>query len=143
MNSKKNSKKLLQVILVLAGGFLIVAFGAVFLPVDWMAAAHEWLGLGEFPRQPITDYLARSASLLYGVHGVLMLYTGLTIDSHHRMVKLFGWLHLVIGLTVLGIDLHAAMPGYWTLIEGPPVALLGVLMLYLNSRAFGSEPQLK
>ena len=43
----------------LAGGILLLAFLAVFLPRGWMAAIHEWLGLGVFPQVPIVDYLTR------------------------------------------------------------------------------------
>ena len=133
------SRWLLKWILVLAGSFLMLAFGAVLLPVDTMAAVHGWLGLGEFPNQPITIYLARSTSLLYGIHGVLMFYTGLTLDHHWRMVWFFGWLHVVVGLTILVVDILASMPWWWTAIEGPPVAALGGLILYLAEKSFGGK----
>jgi len=42
-------RRILVVLLRLAGGITATAFLAVFLPGDWMAAAHQWLGLGEFP----------------------------------------------------------------------------------------------
>ena len=55
---------LLRVLLRLGGCLLLTAFVAVLLPVSWMAATHEWLGLGEFPRAPVVDYLARSVAAL-------------------------------------------------------------------------------
>ena len=132
------ARKILQWILILSGLFLMVAFVAVLLPVDWMNRAHQWLGLGEFPNRPVTLYLARSTSLLYGVHGVLMFYTGLTLDRHWRLVWLFGWLHILIGITVFFIDLTAPMPLYWVLAEGLPVAGLGVFLLVLAKMAYGT-----
>ena len=54
---------LLVVLLRLAGAVMVTAFLAVLLPADWMADTHTRLGLGEFPRMPIVDYLARSVAL--------------------------------------------------------------------------------
>jgi len=126
----------LKVILILTGAILMLAVLAVLLPVAWMQSVHRWLGLGEFPDLPITAYLARSTSLLYAVHGALMMYTGLTLRWHWRFVPYFGWLHVIFGLVVLGIDLSAPMPWGWTAVEGGPVAAAGVLVLVLNRRAF-------
>lgn len=132
-------QKVLKAILVVSGLFLIVAFAATLLPVSSMAKAHEWLGLGEFPDRPITAYLARSTSLLYGVHGVMMFYTGLTIQQHWRFIPVFGWLHVLTGASVFLFDLFAPMPMYWLILEGPPVAMLGVLLVVLARRAGSFE----
>lgn len=134
-----NAELLLKWLLILSGLVLILAFAAVLLPVAWMASTSEWIGLGEFPNRPLTIYLARSTSLLYGVHGVLMFYTGMTLEKHWRLVWLFGWLHVVIGCTILLVDLTAPMPWYWTAVEGGPVASLGVVILILARRAFGKR----
>ena len=127
-------------ILLLSGLFLMSAFLTTLLPVSWMNATHRWLGLGDFPDFPITKYLARSTSLLYGVHGLLMFYTGITIEHHWRFVKIFGWLHVLMGSSMVLIDVTSNMPTYWTALEGPPVAILGVIILVLLKRAgFGES----
>ena len=117
----------------------MVAAAAVLLPVQTMAQMHSWLGLGEFPDAPITRYLARSTSLLYAVHGVLMLYASFDIKRYWPMIVVFGWLHVVIGLTMFGIDLTSAMPLYWIVGEGIPIALVGGLIIYLWKKA-GADP---
>ena len=127
--------RILQWILLLSGLFLMSAFATTLLPASWMSATHQWLGLGEFPDFPITIYLARSTSLLYGVHGLLMFYAGWSIETHWRWVKIFGWLHIMMGSSMLAIDWTSGMPGYWTAMEGPPVAILGVVILVLLKRA--------
>ena len=104
-----------------------------------MAAAHLWLGLGEFPDTEITFYLTRSTSLLYAVHGAMMTYVAITIEHHWRMVWVFGWLHILIGLSMLGIDLLAPMPWYWTAAEGLPVAILGGIIIVLANRSNFSD----
>lgn len=128
-------QKVLKSILVVSGLFLMIALAAILLPTSTMAQAHQWLGLGEFPDRPITRYLARSTSLMYGVHGFMMFYTGLTIREHWRFVPIFGWLHVLTGVSVFLIDFFAPMPLYWILLEGPPVACLGILIIVLANRA--------
>ena len=64
--------RLLVILLRLGGTVTVLAFLAMFLPVDWMAWTHRWLGLGEFPRSVVVEYLARSIAALYGFHGVLL-----------------------------------------------------------------------
>lgn len=129
------STKFLRGLLALIGSGLLVAAFAVFLPVDTMTKIHQWLGLGEFPDAPITRYLARSTSLLYAVHGALMLYVSFDIKRYWPLVAVFGWLHVVIGLAMLGIDLTSSMPLYWTVGEGLPIAFVGGLIVYLWNKA--------
>ncbi len=121
----------LQRILCLIGAGLLVATIPVFFPVSLMATMHGWLGLGDLPDAPITIYLARSTSLLYAVHGSIMLTTGLRIKELGALVPLLGWIHVVIGLVMLGVDLNAGMPWYWTAVEGVPISLAGLLLLWL------------
>ena len=124
-------ERFLVFFLRLGGILTLSAFGAVFLPVSWMQATHAWLGLGEFPVSPITDYLSRSAAALYGVHGGLLLVVSMNVRRHRPIVRYLGMINIVLGLMLLGIDLHSGMPAYWTFVEGPPVALSGVALLYL------------
>ena len=44
--------------------------------MSWIAASHEWLGMGDYPDRPIVDYLARSLSLFYGLVGLLLTASG-------------------------------------------------------------------
>ena len=130
----------LLVLLLRFGGVVTSAgFLAVFLPVDWMAAAHQWLGLGEFPRAPIVDYLARSIAALYGFHGVLLLIVARRPAQYRPIVRYIGVLNVVLGLLLMFIDVHAGMPSLWTLAEGPPIVGFGGLILYF-SRALREVP---
>lgn len=122
-------------LLIVLGAGLLLATVPVFFPVSLMATIHGWLGMGEFPAEPITIYLARSTSLLYAVHGTVMITTGCYIDNMKPMVPLLGWLHIIIGLTMFGIDLTTPMPWYWTAAEGIPVSLAGILILWMWSKA--------
>lgn len=122
-------------LLVVSGGFLLLATIPIFFPVSWMEHLHGLLGLGEMPVTPITIYLARSTSLMYAVHGAVTVFVGLKVERLWPMVWLLGFLHLLIGITMIGVDFSAEMPWYWTAGEGGPVAGLGGLLLFLWYRA--------
>lgn len=130
-----NAEKILSWLLMITGCGLMVAFLFVLMPGSQMASIHQWLGLGEMPDAPITLYLARSTSLLYGIHGVLMFVCGRNIQKYSELVPVFGWLHVVIGLTMLAIDLSSGMPWWWTTFEGVPIAMAGLLIVWLNKKA--------
>ena len=125
-------QKLLVWLLRFSGVVLLLAFPAVFLPPDWMAATHRALGMGEFPRMPVVDYLARSIAALYGFHGVLVLIVSRDVVRFAPIVRYLGVMDIVFGLTMVGIDLNAGMPGLWTAFEGPPLVGAGLLVLYLS-----------
>lgn len=130
-----NPRKWLRVLLAVLGCGLMVATVPIFFPVNLMATIHGWLGLGEFPDQPITIYLARSTSLLYAIHGLLMVIVSFDLNRYWPLVPVFGWLHVVIGLLMLGIDLTTPMPWYWTAAEGIPISLAGLVIIWLYRRA--------
>jgi len=125
----------LVLLLHFGGAVLVLAFAAVLLPAEWMAAAHRWLGMGEFPAAPLTDYLVRSLSALYGFHGVLLFLVAGDPLRYQRIVRYLGVMDIVFGLMMLAIDLHAGMPPIWTAVEGPPLVCAGALILYLLNRA--------
>jgi hypothetical protein len=127
--------KWLRLLLAIIGCGLLVATFAIFLPVKLMATIHQWLGLGEFPDSPITIYLARSTSLLYAVHGLLMLVVSFDMKRYWPLVPIFCWLHVVIGLTMFGIDLTSPMPIYWIVGEGLPIAATGLFKIWLWKKA--------
>ncbi len=129
------SAESLLVFLLRCGGVLLSsAFAAIFLPTSWMAASHGWLGLGEFPAGPLTDYLARSISGLYGFHGVLLFVVASDPVRYERIVLYLGLMNILFGVALLAIDLHAGMPALWTASEGPPLAMIGIVTIYLRSR---------
>ena len=128
--------KWLRLLFAIIGCGLMVAALAVFLPVSLMATIHLWLGLGEFPDAPITIYLARSTSLLYAVHGLLMLVVSFDMKRYWPLVPIFCWLHVVLGIVMFGIDVSAPMPNYWIAGEGIPIALTGLLMVVLWRKSY-------
>lgn len=121
----------LTVILRLAAIVTLTAFFAMVLPATWMASTHRALGFGEWPETPVFEYLSRSIAALYGFHGGLLLLISRDPARHVTIVKYMAFMYVAFGLIVLAIDLDAGMPVWWTLGEGPPLALVGVLIAYL------------
>ena len=135
-----NRFRLLVVLLRLAGTVTITAFLAMLLPVEWMVSTHRWLGLGELPRAPVVEYLARSVSALYGFHGVLLLVISKDPLKYRAIVWYVAGMNIVLGVMLFAIDLHAGMPAFWTLGEGPPVILFGLVIAFLI-RSLPAESQ--
>lgn len=118
-------------ILRLAGLVTLAAFFAMVMPAAWMVSMHRALGFGEWPETPVFEYLARSIAALYGFHGGLLLLISNDPVRHVTIVKYMAFMYVAFGLIVLAIDLDAGMPLWWTLAEGPPLALTGVVFAFL------------
>ena len=73
------------------------AFLAVLPPVDWMASTHRWLGLGEYPRTPVVDYLARSVAAFYGFHGVLLFVISTDVVRFRPLVWYVAIMNVLFG----------------------------------------------
>ena len=118
----------LVVVLRLFGVVLLLAFPMMLLPVEWMAATHRWLGLGEFPASPLVDYLTRSISFLYGFHGGLLLVVANDIRRYRGIVVYVVVMGLAFGASMIAVDLHAAMPLRWIFGEGPAIMITSVIV---------------
>jgi len=125
-------RRLLVALLRLGACVTGCGFFAVLLPSEWMATTHRWLGLGELPRIAIVDYLTRSNAALYGFHGVLLWVVSRDPVRYHGIVRYIGWMNIAFGAMILIIDIHAGLPAFWTIAEGPSVVILGALVLYLS-----------
>ena len=128
MNARERA---LILLLRLTGALLVLAFFAMFLPTEWMATTHRWLGLGEFPRTPLVDYLTRSASALYCIQGGLMIVLASDVRRFAPVVVYVALADIAFGAAMVAIDLHAGMPLYWTVGEGPTILVVGLLTLWL------------
>ena len=118
-------------LLRLSGSITLMAVLAIFLPVEWMIEIHRKLGLGTFPESAAMDYLTRSVAALYAFHGGLLLCVSRDVRRYRGLVHYLAWATVGFGLALLGVGLHAGLPVFWVVGEGPPVAALGVLLLLL------------
>lgn len=136
----RRSERILVVILRVIGVAAIFAVPAIYFPYSWMNTIHASLGLGTLPDTPIVSYLARSLSMFYAVLGSVTLLVSSNIRYYHSMVTLLGTLFIIIGTTLLGIDIVSRMPGSWTVFEGPFTILMGLGVLYLHRTTERNPP---
>ncbi len=129
-----SAERLLTLMMRAAGCVLLCAALFVFMPSEWMALTHRALGMGSFPDAPLTQYLTRSISALYAVHGAFVLLAASDVQRYSAFVRLIGATDMAFGATMLGIDVYAGMPHWWTWGEGPSLILIGALVLFLSRR---------
>ena len=127
----KKAETVLKILFRLNALLLTSAFLTIFLPVAWMRQAHQWLGLGTFPDASITEYLARSCSMMYSVHGLVLLVVSFNLRRYWELIPLLAGVHVLMGALLLGIDIKSGMPWYWTLVEGPGILIFGCALLWL------------
>ena len=127
-------QRALTILLRIGGVFLVLAFFAAVMPTSWMEASHARTGLPPFPEHPLTEYLTRSISLLYGFHGVLLFIVSTNVRRYRPIVRFLGIKNVLFGVFMLALDVWAGMPWWWTINEGPPIAALGVALFVLSGR---------
>ncbi len=130
----QNCRRFLVLLLRVGGGLACTAVFAIFLPTEWMAAIHRWLGLGEFPDAAVTQYLARSVSVFYAMFGGLTLLAARDVLRYGPVITYLAIVTMAFGVVITGVDVVAKMPTYWILGEGPPTFVIGLVILLLNRR---------
>jgi hypothetical protein len=126
----------LVILLRFVGVTALFALVAVFMPLSWMTATHRWLGLGDMPTAPVVEYLARSLSAFYALTGALCLVVAADLDRYRPLVRFLGVAFALMGVVLLGVDLAAGMPWWWSASEGPGSVVFGAL-LFVLARADG------
>jgi hypothetical protein len=132
---QQTARRLLTWLLYVLGIMMSLAFVAVVMPTSAMATIADWLGVGPLHRAPLTEYLTRSLSVMYGVFGVLHLYLARDVVRYLDLIVVFGWLTIVAGVMVTVIDFAAGMPLLWSWSEGPPTVVVGVGYIWLGRHA--------
>ena len=123
--------KVLVLLLRFLGVGSLLAVVPVFMPFSWMAATHRWLGLGEMPAAPVVEYLARSLSAFYAIIGALCLVLAADLERYRPLVRFLGVAFALMSLVLLGVDLAAGMPWWWSASEGPGGVVFGALLFVL------------
>ena len=119
---------------------MLLATFAIIFPDSWMSAGHRLAGLeGEYPQAPITEYLARSLSMLYAGLGFLIVVISFDLVRYRRLVFYLGVGHLVMTAILAFIDFQAGMPLVWALPEIASPAVVGVVILALLARVPANE----
>jgi hypothetical protein len=92
-------------------------------------------GVGEMPTGPVVEYLARSLSAFYAIMGALCLVVAADLDRYRPLVRFLGVAFALMSVVLLGVDLAAGMPWWWSASEGPGGVVFGALLFVLARRA--------
>lgn len=124
---------LLKWVLRFIGGVELLAIPFILLPFAWMKDIHAALpGLGSLPDGAVVEYMARSLSAIYALHGAVVFFVSFDVNRYRPLIRMLGTLHIAIGLTVFCIDLVAGLPPWWVFGEGPGIVAGGILMLIFS-----------
>lgn len=127
-------ERMLKALLRVYGAVAGLAIFAVFMPRAWMAATHEVIGLGKFPDGAIMEYLARSVSALYAVHGGLLWLLAGDVRRYAAIIAYVAVVGVVFSLFILALDASLALPVWWVFGEGPCVLVISIVILALLAR---------
>ena len=83
------------------------------------------------PTGPVVEYLARSLSAFYAVMGALCLVLASDLERYRPLVRFLGAAFALMSLVLLGVDLAAGMPWWWSASEGPGGVVFGALLFVL------------
>jgi hypothetical protein len=133
------SENVLLILLRFVGVTALFAMSAMFSPMSWMAAAHRWLGLGEMPNGPVVEYLARSVSAFYALVGALCLMVTTDLNRYRPLILFLGATFAFMSVVLIGVDVAAGMPVWWSAAEGPPGVAFGGLIFFLARRIPNKE----
>jgi hypothetical protein len=114
---------------------LLLAVIPIFFPTELMVEMHERFGLGQLSRDRITEYLTRSASACYAMHGAVLLLLASDVRRYRMLIDGLYLVHFAFAMTMLGIDLYAGMPGWWTLAEVGTISVVAIIIFGTNQLA--------
>ncbi|TWU03758.1 hypothetical protein [Neorhodopirellula pilleata] len=134
------NERYLLIFLRLVGLTALLAFGAALMPERWMIEIAEELGIKSFPEHPLTFYLARNLSLLYGYVGAVMLLVASDLARYRPLVSWMAKGTISFGVLQLIVDAMSGLPTWWTLGEGTSTLIGGVMLWWLDRRTPSSGP---
>ena len=128
------SEKIIALLMRASAILLLSAVVPAVMPFAWMQAINRGLGLSELSPSPLVGYLTRSVSVMYAMHGAIVLFLSFDVRRYLPVVKCLAILGVIFGIAMLAIDCAVGMPLWWTVGEGPFIALLGMVWLWLVRR---------
>ncbi|MFG0291106.1 MAG: hypothetical protein ACF8CQ_23270 [Rhodopirellula sp. JB044] len=124
----------IRIFLRTVGAAALLAFAAAIMPARWMMVIAGELGIDPFPDSPLTFYLARNLSLLYGYVGVLLMIMAADLDRYRPLVRCTAFGTMSFGVMQWVADSMAGMPAWWTYGESSSTFLGGALLWWLDAR---------
>ena len=117
----------------------LLAFGAMLAPAAWLSDMQQSAGLGVLPDGAVTIYLIRTASMLYGLCGGLLLFLSTDVVRYAPVIRWISGCGVVAGMALLAIDLASGLPVWWAAVEGPACSLIWGTVWLAASQLKSSE----
>lgn len=105
--------RLLKWLLLGCGISCMCGLPGLYMPREWMAVAHEWLGMGKFPDAPIAEYLARLTSGLYAMYGLLVTVMATDVRRHARVITAQAIALVVVAGSAACLLWSSSIPRWW------------------------------
>ena len=138
-------EKLLTLILKGFGIICCLAVVPLLMPTSWMAACHEWLGMGEFPGMPVAEYLARMTSGLCAFLGMLALLLARDLQRYAGAIRLLAISVCLLEVINLFYGLPSGMPAWWIWSDAVGAGGFAIVVIYLQQKITNagstSEPE--
>ena len=96
-------------------------------------------GAGRDADRPGGGVLARSLSAFYAIMGALCLVLTTDLERYRPLVRFLGAAFALMSLAILGVDLAAGMPWWWSASEGPGGVVFGALLIVLARPAYSKD----
>ncbi|EMI16913.1 signal peptide protein [Rhodopirellula maiorica SM1] len=122
----------LRLFLQFVGLVTLLAFPAAMMPEKWMVEIAKLLGIHSFPAAPLTFYLARHLSILYGFVGIGLLVLARDLVRYRPLVRYLAVGTIAFGVAQFVVDSMAGMPSWWTWGESISTVAGGGLLVWLN-----------
>ena len=129
-----NAERGLKILLLLFGLPAALAIFPFVMPFSWMAATHEWIGMGVLPHKPIVDYLARYASGFSAFYGCLLLLLMTDVRRYAPVITFQAVAILVMSCIGAIFGWRAGMPAWWIVADVIPCWLCCGAMLWLQTK---------
>jgi hypothetical protein len=133
-------EKLLRLLLIGFGICCCIAVVPFLMPTSWMAACHEWLGLGSFPKSPIVEYLARMISGLCTLLGLLALVLATNVRHYAALIRLLAISLAALEIINLLYGFSSGMPVWWIWSDAIGAGGFAIAVLYLQQKINSSSP---
>lgn len=108
----------------------------IVLPTAEIQAANQFLGLDPIPAHPLTWYFIRSTSAIYAACGALLLFLSFDVVRYRPAIRFIGGWAALHGVLMAFVDRSVGMPIWWSLTEGPLLAALGLVLVWLCRPAY-------
>ncbi|HUS91295.1 MAG TPA: hypothetical protein VM695_05560 [Phycisphaerae bacterium] len=134
------AERLLKLVLLLCGLGCVCGLPGLYMPAGWMARAHEWLGMGEFPSAPIAEYLARLTSGLYAMYGGLVVLMATDVRRFAPLITAQALMLVAVSASSLFYAWGTGIPTWWLIGDIAATALFGGMVLVLQRKVRAGTP---